>query len=250
MFSKKNGDFSKQDLALSFSMDKSWLQAADYTLNAERAVRASLRARNAPETGSGSGKFRFRQLNTFFDTRLTAVPVAAVTEGGAATETPFVDSRKSALMQAGIYAPVYGPQTSWVHDGAVNALFIAPLFRGGIQTITEEPEDGAEADDVFNFMSIGFGLGHHKLSGTSNQTPELLSYLHVSWGKSEAFQLTRAGRTFKPMRMFVEGRLKIPETALQVGFDANLGDGADDVRFVFGTRFDIGEIFKRLKGFE
>ena len=51
------------------------------------------------------------------------------------------------------------------------------------------------------------------------------------------------------IRTMVEGRLKIPDTALQIGFDANLGHGRDDIRFVFGTRFDIGELFGRLRSF-
>ena len=50
--------------------------------------------------------------------------------------------------------------------------------------------------------------------------------------------------------MLVEGRLKVPYTGLQVGFDANLGAGRDDIRFLFGTRFDIGEAMSRIRGFE
>ena len=225
------------------------------------------------------GGLRFRQLNTFFDTRLTALPVAAAntnssttssTTGSTTTTTTtttnpstadvFRDSRKGALMQIGVYTPFYGPQTSWVHEGAINTFLVAPLFRGGIQTIVGKG-DGTptvnvegEPDDIFNFWSFGFAVGHQKLSGTTNQTPEVISYLNVTWGKAEAFKykekvgeqdVVRDG-----IRMLVEGRLKIPDTPLQVGFDANLGERNDDIRFIFGTRFDIGEAFSRLRSFE
>lgn len=264
VFSKDREDFSKQDLALTFAIDKGWLQRPDYTLGAEsavkRAVDAEAAARGAASDrtkANANGAWTFRQLNTFLDARLTALPVEAAAdegeggEGGDAAEaTPtFVDSKKSALMQVGIYAPIYGPQTSWVHDGAVNAFFVAPLFRIGIQTITSEIDED-DPDDVHNFYSFGFGIGHHKLSGSTNQTPEVVSYLHLSWGKAEAFERTIGTATKRPWRTFVEGRLKIPETALHVGFDANLGDGKDDIRFVFGTRFDVGELFARLSKFE
>jgi len=49
----------------------------------------------------------------------------------------------------------------------------------------------------------------------------------------------------RKFRWGVEGRLKIPETTLFVGVDANLGKGPDDLRFLFGTRFDIGALFHR-----
>jgi hypothetical protein len=269
VFSKENGDFSQQDLALSFAIDKSWLQKADFTLPGDRAFREVNRNR-----GAGSGKWTLRQVNTVFDSRLTSLPVVAPTttppaagEGNgdgatAATEPDFVSSRKGAVMQVGIYAPFYGPQTSWVHDGAVNTLFVAPVMRAGVQTIVGDDSVGTtnlegQPDDVFNFWSFGFAIGHQKLSGTTNQTPEVISYLHLTWGKAEAFKykekITENGKDIEnlinPTRLMVEGRLKIPDTPMQIGFDANLGEGHDDLRFIFGTRFDIGALFERLKTF-
>jgi hypothetical protein len=44
-----------------------------------------------------------------------------------------------------------------------------------------------------------------------------------------------------------EGRLKVPGTPLHVGFNANGGQGRDDLRFVFGTLFDIGNVYRRLR---
>jgi hypothetical protein len=41
--------------------------------------------------------------------------------------------------------------------------------------------------------------------------------------------------------------LKIPETPFIVGFDGNFGKGRDDLRFLFGARFDVGKIMRTLK---
>lgn len=293
VFSKDHDDFSRQDLSLAFVIDKGWLQKADFKLGADPAERQrqldrlpvrkaecqqrpESRRRTAAEDVEcdyvnsltdaalkketrAKGRMTFRGLNSFFDARLTALPVATSDDDETAPGK-FVDSRKGAVVQIGAYAPFFGPQTSWMHEGAVNALFIAPVFRVGIQTIvgdgTGKPTVNAkgEPDDVFHFWSAGFGIGHQKLSGTTNQTPEVISYLHVTWGKSEAFDYLKdpndPGSIVRNRRTMVEGRLKIPSTAMQIGFDANLGDGHDDVRFVFGTRFDIGELFGRLKAFQ
>jgi hypothetical protein len=34
---------------------------------------------------------------------------------------------------------------------------------------------------------------------------------------------------------------------LYVGFNANAGQGRDDLRFVFGTMFDIGNLYRKLR---
>ncbi len=257
IFSKDRDDFSKQDLALTFALDKSWLQHPDFRLGADESAQAA-------GIGKSEGAWRMRQLNSFFDTRVTALPVVQDTTTGGAQSSgepaeQFVASRKGAVMQIGIYAPIYGPQTSWVYEGAVNTFFIAPLLRVGIQTITDASGTATvnarnEADDIFNFWSGGVAIGHQKLSGTTNQTPEIISYLHVTWGRAEAFDYRTnpadPSTVVSPMRTLIEGRLKIPDTALQIGFDGNLGRGHDDLRFIFGTRFDIGELFGKLKSFQ
>lgn len=257
VFSKDRGEFSQQDLAVTLAVDKSWLQKADFELPAEKGARDAAGGR---ASGRGTGKWYPRQLNSFFDTRLTALPIV-VTDAATATtkEQQFVNSRKGASLQIGAYAPSYGPQTSWVHEGAVNTFFVAPLFRAGIQTISGpdgQPTVNArgEPDDVFHYMAAGFAIGHQKLSGSTDQTPEMISYIHFTWGKSEAFEHKSPDPAVKepvnPIRTMVEARLKIPYTAMQIGVDTNLGEGRDDVRFIFGTRFDIGQAISRVKGFQ
>ena len=100
-------------------------------------------------------------------------------------------------------------------------------------------------NDVFRFYSAGFGVGHFKLENSSDNASELISYVHVTFGKWENFEMNH-------WRIGVEGRLKIPETPFQIGFDANVrvrGSAAGDLRFLLGTRFDLGELLGKLHSF-
>jgi hypothetical protein len=210
---------------------------------------------------------RFPERTTI---RLTSLPVVA--SGSGSREAPpsaatpadnidqFVSSRKGAAVQIGAYMPFYGTATTWLHAGGPHALFFAPVFRIGFQTIPGDRQSSEAlavgADDVYRFWSGGFGVGLLKLTGTRNRAPEVISYLHLTWGHYEAFEYPRdpanhpASDIAKPLRTVAEARLKIPETPLQIGFDANLGEGHDDVRFSFGVRFDIGDLLAKLKQFQ
>jgi hypothetical protein len=152
-----------------------------------------------------------------------------------------------------------------------NALFIAPLVKGGILTTTGQQTAEARqfgGDDVFNFYSFGAMLGHFRLHGkrtgrdsfipNKDIAPELISWLAITYGRWENFEIeTPTGQKDamgndilwrrRPYRWEALGRLKIPETPFIVGFDGNFGKGPDDVRFIFGTRFDIGKILRTLK---
>ena len=207
--------------------------------------------------------------------RLTSLPVAAgkVKTGTTKLDT-FIISEKAALLQIGGYLPIYRKSWVWKHQGEENALFIAPIAKGGIQTITSR-EVSAEAkifqdDDLFNFFAFGVRLGHYKFpqeGSRRNVAPALISYLDITIGKWENFevivpqvdpvtgQLVMDPTTMSPvmvrdrrLRYAFEGRLKVPGAPFQIGFDANAGKGKDDVRFLFGTSFDIGELIGRLGG--
>jgi hypothetical protein len=266
IFSKERDDFSKTDIFLDFTLDKTYL------------------AKPFPP---------FKNLNTFFDARLTSIPVtAAATPSASPSPTPsptpacntadcvaFITSRKAAMMQAGIYLPMYWNFTIWDRKVRVlgrsdrtetNALFIAPLAKGGILTTTGQQTAEAKQfgkDDVFNFFSYGIMIGHFRLHGTHTGSefipnpdiaPELISWLAITRGRWENFEVETptgmkdaAGNDIlwrqRPYRWEALGRLKIPETPFIIGFDGNFGKGPDDVRFLFGTRFDIGKILHTLK---
>jgi len=296
IFSKERDDFSHSDMFLDFTLDKNYAARPWFKI--------------WPDTKDKHGDTRqhylFKNFNTFFNARLTSIPVTATdttpSDGGTGTteeecSTPdceaFITSKKAAMMQAGIYLPMYWGFTTWYRRvqrdeknfrWEKNALFIAPLAKGGIITVTGDRET-AEAkqfgqDDVFNFYSFGAMLGHFRLhsrrklddyghpllyntgrpvyESNPNIAPELISWLTLSMGRWENFEIEvptgekdAMGNDIKvrqrPWRFEALGRLKIPETPFIIGFDGNFGKGPDDVRFIFGTRFDIGKIMRTLK---
>ncbi len=256
IFSKEREEFSKSDLALSFVLDKNYYKSLKWN------------------------------LNTFFEARLTSIPVTATAtdeagEGGEDGEEAnqldtFITSKKAGFAQAGVYLPIN--VTAWKNQRELNTLFIAPLAKGGVMTITGDRRT-AEAetfgdDDVFNFYSFGVRLGHFRYprlrhpctafpkdencDSFADYAPELISWLDITMGRWENFELTiptgQLDGDGNPIttrqrrwRYQAEGRLKIPETPFMVGFDGNFGQGPDDLRFGFGMRFDVAKLIHRLK---
>lgn len=100
----------------------------------------------------------------------------------------------------------------------------------------------------------------------TNHAPELISYLDFIFGRFsnlETFIQGPNNSTLKTRlyRVALEGLLKIPSTPLSVGFSANIGQievgrgsntitqrAGDDLRFFFGTKFDVGKLMDQLKG--
>ena len=174
-------------------------------------------------------------------------------------------SRKAALFQAGLYLPLYPEAFTWDYLGRKNALFLAPLAKAGFQTLTSEDAAAGQsqveavADDVSNFFGFGARIGHYQLSGNNDESHQLISYLDIVMGRWENFDLKEEFEVegapnivelTRPWRLGLEGRLKIPLSPFSIGFDANLGDGRDDIRFIFGTRFDIGKLFGKLQSLQ
>ncbi|MBZ5558671.1 MAG: hypothetical protein LAO77_15470 [Acidobacteriia bacterium] len=244
VLSKQRADFSQQDMTLSFTLDKTWWM-------------------DAP-----TGRLAPRAFNSFFDVRLTSVPVGlgtttTTTPSGGATPTTtveqFTNSQKAAVVQAGFYLPLFSEDMTWVHGGQKNAVFLAPVFKAGVITaggsdaVTTTTNTGGggssvttsagNASGVYKFIAFGFGVGHETLTASTDSAPTIMSYLHVTVGKWENFPGS-------DWRIAAEGRLKVPTTPFQVGFDANVpyrGGGLADLRFTLGARVDIGTLLAKIK---
>ncbi len=241
-------DFKKPDLYLDFILNSNW-------------------RRKKNEGSSGIKGFSWR-LDTFFNASLTTVSLApqAGESGGTnlAAERPaqtsstdeFLDSKKSALIQAGIFAPFYSGVTSWKFKGAHNALFGGPILKMGFQTVTGKLTDQEAlrfgGDDLYHFWAVGARFGHYSFDKDSDVAPELNSYMDLSVGRWENFTVCKEGTSGascareRRNRFAAEGRLKVPATPFQIGFDLNSGRGPDDLRFLFGLKFDIGKLFAKL----
>jgi hypothetical protein len=262
---------------------------------------------------------RWPGINTFFDVRLTSIPVSAcnlpngasgTTSGSCAapaaspaaspTPTPvtpppappsptpldtFLSQRKTARFTVGAYLPF--TLTSWTYNKTPNALFIAPLAKVGFDTPagdltniqsstttssttgtttnTAQPSTVTAVNQTsfYNFYGYGARFGHYGLTSSRNEAPELISYLDVICGRysnlesliiPEKGPITPVKRT-RLYRLGLEGVLKIPSTPLILGFSANVGQeslglgphtivqrAGDDLRFLFGARFDAAKL--------
>ncbi len=258
MTSKERDQFSKNDVFLGFNLDKNWKQWRQWRSD-----------------GTPARSKRPVHFNTFFEAILAAIPVAP----GAGTDTevrpaaaaePLADvlrSPKAAVLRVGGYVPVV--LEKWKFSRQDNALFVGPLAKAGLETITGGQRTGEVerfgGDDMFNFFALGARVGHYRMNGTRDTSPELISYLDAGVGRFESFEVVRCkdssgkennclgadpGTIFarqRPWRWAFEGRLKVPGLPLYLGFNANAGKGRDDLRFVFGTQFDIGAVYRKLR---
>ena len=259
VFSREHESFSKQDLFLGLTIDDNWLWAGP----------------NPTRLGDRI------MVNTFFSARLTAAPVA-VQQQTSQTATPsttqleqFITSQKAGVVGAGIYFPVV--MTTWSFNGSPNSLFLAPLVKVGFETPTGSPPSGTQAtnpDRFYTHYGYGARVGHFKMSRTRDVAPDLITYLDVIVGRfSNLDVLATESVTVNGVssqvqfrqrwkRIAVEGLLKIPSTPFALGLSANVGLkglspkqnqaslvlAKDDLRIFFGTNFDIGTIFAKLKG--
>jgi hypothetical protein len=203
---------------------------------------------------SGGEKNQLWNLNTYFDARLTSVATGATTQSNGVTEQ-FIQSRKAALLQGGIYLPY---NTTWWKQGQYS-LFAAPLVKAGFATLLDDAPQTSTVvaspnrdGHFFTFWSYGTRLGFYRHSRGANSmsaaslvsgkeekprvsqeddgAPELVSFVDLTRGRFGAFEAFRPDTQdptgfirVRPMRWSVEGLLKIPSSPFVVGFSANVG---------------------------
>jgi len=189
----------------------------------------------------------------------------------------FLSQRKTARFTVGAYFPF--TLTTWTYNKRANALFIAPLAKVGFDTPVGDLTQNQPAATVtagatttptavnqanfYNFYGYGGRIGHYGLTSSRNEAPELISYLDVIFGpysNLESLIIPEKGPTIpvkrtRLYRLGLEGILKIPSTPLIIGFSANVGQeslglgphtivqrAGDDLRFLFGARFDAAKL--------
>jgi hypothetical protein len=138
-------------------------------------------------------------------------------------------------------------------------------------------------DQIYNFYDYGFRVGHMGLTNTTQVAPELYSYIDFALGRFSNLESLICHLPFQKggvvagngcaiygsqytldsrkrlYRVDIEGLLKIPDTLFYVGLNANIGQrqvmaekldpnftAPNDLRFLFGTKFDIAQLFARL----
>jgi hypothetical protein len=179
-------------------------------------------------------------------------------------------SRKAAVVQGGLYLPMYLNAWKWWYDGNRNELFIAPIIKGGYQTLTQgtqsvsSPTPGVttttatlSGQNLFPFYAYGIRLGHFTNYSSWNIAPELNSYLDLTIGRWDNFTQCQGGtcavntkQLFQPTTLDFEGHLKIPKTPFELGFSTfspiNGKSLIGDLRFYFGLRLDVGCIMNKI----
>ncbi|MFZ0272493.1 MAG: hypothetical protein WB524_22965 [Acidobacteriaceae bacterium] len=155
---------------------------------------------------------------SFFEGRLTAIPVATVDSAAtstssssnsnstSATTTAAPSASASSLLSAnllttaqtarfatGVYMPTLLQRWNW--HGTPNALFLGPLSKVGFDSVTGPSTINVPAgtpgassggtvtlEPLYNSWGFGGRVGHMQLGGSESKSPNLTSYVDVSIG--------------------------------------------------------------------
>lgn len=205
--------------------------------------------------------------------------------GSISTLDSFNQSRKAASLQAGVYLPLITTRWRRDKFSLFAAPLAKTGFVTLTENSAADTASGTESvtGRFYTFWAYGARLGVYEHFRTRDEAPDLVSYVDVTTGKFgsfEAFRPLTAGETkygllptlelirIRPWRWSFEGILKIPYSPFVVGFNANVGMGAvrpqsrmlldgtnallpfaqpkDDLRFLFGMRFDAAKLLKSL----
>ena len=217
LLSQDQNNFSQSSLFLSFILDKTWRMPGYYHPVSKGP-------------GAGTRMGHWPGINSFFDTRLTSIPVSACSVPNASTPsssqspcatTPsatstqldtFLSQRKTARLAVGVYFP--WTVTSWAYNNTHNALFLAPLAKVGFDTpagdLTQAQPSSTAAGTTgstvtavnptsfYNFHGYGGRIGHYSLTSSRNQAPELVSYLDVIFGPFSNLETLVTPKTAPP----------------------------------------------------
>jgi len=230
---------------LLFTLDKTWLMPGCSRLKPWNPKD------NASVSGCGTSPGA-PGINTFFQTRLTAIPVQTGTATSSTTTSSAssggsLSSQKTARLEVGGYVPWI--LTHWYYNNQPNALFFGPLVRGGFDTLTGSTSQTVTSQSssvnvnfsrFYDHYGTGVRIGHYALTHSDNKAPEILSYLDVVFGPYSNLQSyvclpnkgnvlpgsgCRAGEFDSRTALYrldMEGILKIPRTVVFIGFNANL----------------------------
>jgi len=174
-------------------------------------------------------------------------------------------------------APIAKAGFTTLTDQDVAAATVATITSSGTTSTTA----ASATQRFFTSYSFGARLGVVRNYRTCNpycrfdssSAPDLISFVDITTGKFGNFEAVRefdpASATHslirvRPWRYSFEGLLKIPHSVFIVGFNANIGQGArspdkndkgilqpfglvrDDLRFLFGARFDFSRLLRAI----
>jgi hypothetical protein len=251
MIAQNQSNFASSSASqfLLFNLEKTWLMPGCSRLEPWKPAKTSLVSPCEQNSKPGAPG-----ISTFFQTRLTSIPVQTGTTGSSTGSTSSsassggdLSSQKTARLELGGYAPWI--LTHWYYNKQPNALFFGPLVRAGFDTLTGSTSQTVSSagspvnvnfDRFYNHYGAGLRIGHYGLTHSDNKAPEILSYLDVVFGpytnlqsyvclpnKGVALPGSGCGSGLLDSRtdlyrLDLEGILKIPRTVMFVGFNANV----------------------------
>ncbi len=289
LFSFDGGNFSQPSVFLGLKANRNWYWKG-----------MSLR-----QGASHMTPARRIMFDTFFEARLTTIPVAscpAATPAATATPAPAPVAKavgtdasgapapaapsdpcpKSGVVTTNVQSVLASPKagewiggasipfvlTTWQFGSRPYGFSLGPIAKVGFITPVGSQTTGTTQPTSNHsfYTNYGFGtrMGFHKLTPTSDTSPETLSYIDVLTGRYSNFDnnpypLDFTYRYSRPWRFNVEGLLRLPSTPFYMGFSANVhqnfglgnsktvDNARDDLRFFFGAKFDAGKLFETLK---
>lgn len=142
VLSQGESNFSQADTFIALNADREWVRS--------HAVLCSDYANQKMLAGAPCSSRRRLGLNTYFQARLTSIPInsssttttSTATSSGSSTSTPatpslssFLSSQKTGQFESGIYFPITVSPAAVV-DGVVKQTFyVAPIFRFGFNAL-------------------------------------------------------------------------------------------------------------------
>ena len=263
ILSQNSGQFSQYNLFVGLTVDNSWHVGSHYRVDA------------------------------FAQAQLTSIPAASCQSSSTTSGTPsgggssasscldinsalnsFISSPKAAVIQGGIFFPIEANSWKWSYHGDTNTFFVAPIIKGGFETVTNTTQTTTSspgnstttstlnAQGLYRNLSYGLRFGQYKLSNSWNIAPLLLSHLDFTVGKWSSFdQCPSSGcgtdsqgnltGLIRPWLLGVEGDLKVPSTPFFVGFNTITqitGTRLSSFSFTFGMQVDVSCLLSSFTG--
>jgi hypothetical protein len=167
--------------------------------------------------------------------------------------------------ELGLFAPWIVPHTTYRYANDALGLFIAPLYRAGIEsrniTAPFKPSvtDPATAQPFlvgpYTYQAVGVRFGQfryfsprtHKGYFLGQTAPIMLMNVDYTIGRSQTYARVGSKEIQIPWRHEVRFTTPFPGVPVYGGFTANFGTGASSIRIFVGLRYDFAEFWEKLR---
>lgn len=210
--STSDANFSQANQFYAFNADRAWrLPGVDCVGGHEGKDRHSAngfafgRKEYGPCSGVGWQASRLPGINTYFEGRLTSIPVSTAaanptsgTTGASGTSgtSSLLTSQKVFRVSTGIFFPWVVGHGAGRHP---NGIFIAPLAKAGFDTVTGAGNSTnvllpggnpgtLNYQTAYNYFAFGGRLGNMELSASHDRAPKIDHYFDVTIGRYSNLQ--------------------------------------------------------------